>query len=242
MPELRLKKKLQDSLGSFVRGLENIYKDGLVSVVLYGSASSGEFIEEHSNLNLLVVLKDNSLESLKKAAGLVNKFKFRRFKPLFFTEGYIKNSLDVFPIEFLDMQDNYVLLWGRDILKDLTVDTRNLRFQCEQELKEKLLGIKQIFLKVNKDNAALKNLLFKTFTSVLHILRMALRLKGKPVGYAKSESIKNVAQEFKIDQTAWEEILAVKNKEIKLNDKKFKQLFFWFVSDLERIVAAIDNF
>lgn len=242
MPELRLKKKLQDSLGSFVRGLENIYKDGLVSVVLYGSASSGEFIEEHSNLNLLVVLKDNSLESLKKAAGLVNKFKFRRFKPLFFTEGYIKSSLDVFPIEFLDMKDNYVLLWGRDILKDLTVDTRNLRFQCEQELKEKLLGIKQIFLKVNKDNAALRNLLFRVFTSVLHILRMALRLKGKSAGYAKSENIKNVAQEFKIDQTAWEEILAAKNKEIKLNDKKFKQLFFGFVSDLERIVAAIDNF
>jgi len=30
----------------------------LVSVVLYGSAASGEYADNHSNLNFLVILKD----------------------------------------------------------------------------------------------------------------------------------------------------------------------------------------
>ena len=55
--------------------------------------------------------------------------------PVFFTEDYIIRSTDVFPIEFLDMKENHVTLYGKDLFEAIAVDTKNLRFQCEQEIK-----------------------------------------------------------------------------------------------------------
>lgn len=241
MPELKLEQKFQNILNDFIQSLQKIYKDELVSIILYGSAASGEFIHRHSNLNLLVILKNTDLENLKIASGLINKWKFRMVHPLFFTEEYIKGSSDVFPIEFLDMKENYTVLVGSDVLRDISIDTRNLRFQCEQELKVKLISLKQLFLRSNKDKAALKSLLFKSFTSVMHILRNIIRLKGKQSPYLKEDILKEVALEFQIDTNTWQKILAGKFKQIKLGGREIEQLFINFVRDLEKIINLVDK-
>ncbi len=242
MPELKLNKKLQDTLNDFVQNLQKAYKDNLVSVILYGSAASGEFTDKHSNLNILAVLKNADPENLKKASGLINKRRFGLINPLFFTEDYIRSSTDVFPIEFLDMKENYTVLAGRDTLKDVPVDTRNLRFQCEQELKAKLIALRQLYLRRNRDSAALCVFLFKSFTSITHILRNVLRIKGKQPPYLKQDILKDIAAEFQIDRNAWEKILAARNKQIRLNAKEIEQLFIDFVRDLEKIINFVDKF
>jgi predicted nucleotidyltransferase len=242
MREFKLKKKLQDNLNDFVENLEKVYKDNFVSAILYGSASSGEFIDKHSNLNLLVILKNADLENLKKASGLINKWRFRLIHPLFFSEGYIRSSTDIFPIEFLDMKENYTLLAGQDILKDLPIDTRNLRFQCEQELKVKLIALRQFYLRRNKDKQALSIFLFKSFTSIMHILRNVLRIKGRQPPYLKQDTLKDITGEFQVDSNTWERILAAKNKEVKLSREEIEQLFINFVNDLEKIINFVDRF
>jgi len=239
MQELRLPDKLEKSVQDFIQRLKDTYQDGLISVILYGSAASGEFIDKHSNLNLLVVLKSTDLENIKKAANLTNKF--RMINPLFFTEKYINSSTDIFPIEFLDMQENYLILYGRDVLKDINIDIKNLRFQCEQELKSKLINLRQLYLTENKDEPALRRLLFKSFTSVLHILRNVLRLKGKKAPYKKEDIIKGLALEFEFDSKNWRKILAAKNKQIKLRHKDTEELFVNFVRELEKIVETVDR-
>ena len=239
MGQLKLSQKVEKKLNGFNRLIKEAYKEGLISVILYGSAASGEFVDTHSNLNVLLVLKNTDLENLKKAAFAVNKFPM--INPLFLTESYILRSLDIFPIEFLDMQENYQVLYGQDILKDINIDTRNLRFQCEQELKVKLINLRQVFLMMYKDKAALCNLLFKSFTSVLHILRNVLRLKGKASPYNKEEILKALALEFQIDMNVWQKIWLAKNRQIKLNNKNAKELFIKFVRDLERIVDIVDR-
>jgi len=242
MPEFKLKKKLQDTLNDFVQNLQKVYKDNLTSIILYGSAASGEFIDKHSNLNLLVILKNADLEDLKKIAGLINKWRFRLIHPLFFSEDYIRSSNDVFPIEFLDMKENYTVLAGQDILKDLPIDTKNLRFQCEQELKVKLIALRQLYLRRSKDRPALSMFLFKSFTSIVHILRNVLRIKGRQPPYLKQDILKDIAGEFQIDRNTWERILAAKNKQVRLNAKEIEQLFINFVKDLEKIINFIDRF
>ncbi len=239
MQELSLPDKLEKSVQDFIQRLKDTYQDGLISVILYGSAASGEFIDKHSNLNLLVVLRSTDLENLKKAASLTNKF--RMINPLFFTEKYINSSTDIFPIEFLDMQENYLILYGRDVLKDINIDIKNLRFQCEQELKSKLINLRQLYLTANKDEPALRWLLFKSFTSVLHILRNVLRLKGRKPPYKKEDILKEVALEFEFDSKNWNKILAAKNKQIKLRQKDTEGLFVNFVRELEKIVETVDR-
>lgn len=242
MEKLELKDKIKDNLKDFIQGLKNIYQDRLVSVIIYGSAASGEFKEKYSNINLLVVLDDTSLENLKMVSGLLNKPKFQKFNPLFFSPDYLNKSTDVFPIEFLDMKENYLVLSGEDILKDLTIDTKNLRFQCEEELKTKLINIKGFYLRNKNNKAAITNLLFKSFNSILHILRNIVRLKGITPTYLKGDILKQLEQEFQIDIDAFNKILEVKNKNLRLKHKEVENLLFTFVAQLEKIINIVDRY
>ena len=239
MEELKIPDKLKNSLKDFVQSLKGIYPQDLISLVLYGSAASGEFVDRHSNLNVLAVLTNTDLENLSKASLIINKF--RIINPLFLSENYISSSTDIFPIEFLDMQENYFVLYGKDILKDIHIDTRNLRFQCEQELKAKLINLKQGYLRIRKDKFALRNLLSKSFTSILHILRNVLRLKGKKPPYRKQDILKELALEFQIDMSVWGKISAAKIKQVKLSGKDIENLFINFVKELEKIVDIVDK-
>ncbi len=239
MEQLKIANQYKKILQKFVQGFKDIYQEELLSLILYGSAASGEFVDRHSNLNVLVVLKNTDLETIKKSTNLVRKFKM--IQTLFLTEDYIANSTDIFPIEFLDMQENYFVLYGKDVLKDIHVDIRNLRFQCEQELKVKLIKLRQTYLFLNDNMPALRSLLFISCTSVLHILRNVLRIKGKKPAYLKSEVLKELASEFKIDIQIWDKILAAKNKQTKLNGKEIEQLFISFVKELESVVNIVDK-
>jgi predicted nucleotidyltransferase len=239
MQGLKIPDKFKNNLRNFIQNLKDIYKDELISLILYGSAASGEFIEKHSNLNILVVLKNTDLDNLKKASGIINKFKM--INPLFLTKEHISSSTDIFPIEFLDMQENYLVLYGKDILKEINIDVKNLRFQCEHELKAKLINLRQAYLRINNDKTALRNLLFRSFTSILHILRNVLRLKGKKPPYLKQDILKEAALEFQMDMNVWEKILAAKNKQIKLSNKDTEELFINFVRELEKIVDIVDR-
>ncbi len=239
MEQLKIAGQYKNILQGFTQGLKDIYPEGLVSLILYGSAVSGEFVDKHSNLNLLAVLINTDLEVIKKSARLVRKFKM--VNTLFLTEDYIANSIDIFPIEFLDMQENYFVLYGKDVLKDIQVDLRNLRFQCEHELKAKLLKLRQAYLLLINNLPALRGLLFMSFTSVLHILRNLLRIKGSKPPYLKHEVLKELVLEFKIDLAVWEKILSAKNKKIKLTAREIERLFISFVRELESIVAIVDK-
>src|SRR5262249_39499580 len=61
--------------------------------------------------------------------------------PLFVDPAYVRSSIDVFPVEFLDMKQRYRVLYGQDFLQELELKPERLRFQCEQELKGKMLRI-----------------------------------------------------------------------------------------------------
>lgn len=239
MEKLDIPERLKKNIEDFSRKLKDVYQEDLISIILYGSAVSGEFVDKHSNINILGVLKNTDLDNLKKAVNIIDKFKM--INPLFLTEEYIARSTDIFPIEFLDMQENYSVFYGKDVLKDINTEIFNLRFQCEQELKAKLINLKQLYLRMHKDTTALRNLLFKSFTSILHILRNVLRLKGKKPPYIKSDILKEIAAEFKVDMNIWDKILAAKNKQIRLGRKDTQELFINFIKELEKIVDMVDR-
>ena len=238
MKNLPWSPKLERQTNLFISGLKKAYKQDLLSVVLYGSSAYAKVIPAYSSLNILVILRSTNPSELKKATRLVNKF--RKLKPLFLTKEYISSSLDIFPIEFLDMQENYILLYGDDFLKDICVDLKNLRFQCEHELKAKLLNLKQLYLGLNDRPAALKEPLLRSFTSILHILRNVLRIKGQQPPYKREDLLKDIAAHFKIEISHWEKILAVKLGKVKITKAQTEELFLVFVDNLEEIIQAVD--
>lgn len=241
MKKIDLSQQLSSKLEEFVRRIEKLYRGDIVSVILYGSASSGEFIEDRSNVNLLIVLENASIANFSKIGLLINSGRFKSFEPVFFSREELLSSTDIFPIEFLDMRENYSVLFGQDLLKDLNIDLKNLRFQCEHELKSKLLLMRQAFIRLNREESAIEKVLLKSFISVIHIARNILRLKNKVPKYLKGELLTQFHEELQIRQEEWQKLLNLKNKRIKINREELLALYINFVTDLERLAGFVDK-
>ena len=82
-----------------------LFGDALISIILYGSATGGDYRPGKSDINFMIVLSEEGIGQLEKAFKAVEKWKKRKVAvPLFLTEAYIQTSLDVFPIEYLNFR------------------------------------------------------------------------------------------------------------------------------------------
>lgn len=231
---------LKTLLESFTGHLDALYGRGLVSVIVYGSATADGYHAEHSDINLAIVLTDTAIPTLAKAHRLVNERRYRAIHPVFFTEKHIRSSLDVFPLEFLDMQERYIMVYGKDVLKDIRVDTRHLRFQCEHELKSKLIAIKSAYLRTQSGTDA-RELLFRSCTSLLHILRNLLRLKGKVPPHEKDALITDIETAFGVDAKVIRSVLAIKQRGEYPGYAAADALIAELAALLERIADSVDK-
>ena len=167
-------------LRTMVEGLERALGDRLVSLVLYGSAARDDYQEGASDFNLVVVTADlepPTLEAL--AAPLAAWVRKGQPPPRMLTKALLTDSLDVFPIELLDIRSHHVVLRGEDCFAGLRVRTDMLRLQCERELREKLMRLREGYVEAHGSQAALQRLLaasFTTFTALVRGCRQLVRV------------------------------------------------------------------
>ena len=93
--------------------------------------------------------------------------------PLVLTPAYIRSSVDVFPIEFLDIKENSILLTGVDLLKEIAIDLSRLREQCEREIKGQLVRFRGSFLEVEGDRKGMEQLVIKAISSLIFPLKIS---------------------------------------------------------------------
>src|SRR4030067_1600586 len=148
-PIAHLDKNTYDVLTSLIDDVSLLCKDNVISVYLYGGAAGKGYAPERSNLNTLIVLKKIEIDALTGFARIYKKgAKVRVVAPLVLTPAYIRSSVDVFPIEFLDIKENSILLTGEDLLNGVAREISCLRDQCEREIKGHLVRFRGSFLEV----------------------------------------------------------------------------------------------
>ena len=131
---------LEKQISEFVGRLEQAAGMNLQSVILYGSAASGDYDAEYSNINLVCVLKDTSLPKLLALAPAAEWWtKQKHPAPLVITREELESSADAFAIELMDIQRHYRVLVGQDFVAPLQIPTHFHRVQLEYELREKLI-------------------------------------------------------------------------------------------------------
>jgi len=130
----------EKQINEFVTRLREAAGDNLQSVILYGSAASGEFHPGFSNVNLLCLLRETSFSALNALAPAVKWWtRQKHHAPLLLTREELERSTDVFSIEYLDMQQHHKVLFGDDVLSALSIPMHLHRAQLEYELQEKLI-------------------------------------------------------------------------------------------------------
>jgi hypothetical protein len=155
----------------------------LDSVVLYGPAAANEGYREHSE-GLLIVLTDLEPATLRAAAAPVRWWlKRTHVWPRLFTRELITRSVDVFPIELLDIAQRRRVLFGDDPFAGVVVDPVPLRMQCERELREKLMRLREGYIEahIHRGGDQLRELLAASFAPFARIFRACLSLMKVPL-------------------------------------------------------------
>lgn len=234
--------RIKGKLEAFCQDLKRLYSDNLVSIILYGSFSKGNYIPKRSNINLLVVLKKVEFEDLSRAVNIFNRWsKVGRTAPLLFTEEYINRSIDIFPVEFSDIKENYKILYGKDILKDISIEQKDLRYVCEKELKEKLIRLRQAYLEAGARPFILKRVMINSFSSVMAILRNILKLIGETPSYDIEELLTALSEKFNFSKDTASKIFRLKKREIRLPSQEIKNLYLNWLSQIEELTLKIDK-
>ncbi len=238
----KIPKDPKEIFDEIVNDYKALFGEDLVSIVLYGSAASGDYIPGRSDINFMIVLAEDRIRALEEALEIVSKWRKRDVAvPLFVTEEYIRTSLDVFPIEYLNFQKNYIQVFGKDILKDITFDEKLLRLQCEREIKGKLLLLRSAFLDSKGKGKRLEEIVRQSLGAFLAIFDALLYLKGKPIPQRRRELVRDVCELFDIDRALFEKLLDVKQKKIKLGKEETISLFKSYMTEIDQLAKIIDK-
>ncbi len=116
-------------------------------MVLYGSAAAGDHIELRSDYNILIALKRITPEDLRQAQAPMREWqRLGHPLPVYFTLEELADAADVFPIEFHQMANARIVLYGHDPFEFVKLSDANLRHQTEYELRSKLIQLRRLYI------------------------------------------------------------------------------------------------
>ena len=192
---------MEQKLEDLVDRLKTAHQERLVSVILFGSAASGDHHGEFSDLNVLCVLTRVTPAELGASEPIFKWWRDGNPSPLLLSEEEVRTSTDCFPIEFHDMQERRQVLFGKDVIEKLEIDRSFYRAQVEHDLRAKLLRLRQKAAGVLGDKPALLRLMMESVSTFLVLSRHALLLSGIETGWQKRDVARNVAA-LQVDATA----------------------------------------
>ncbi|MCI2430294.1 hypothetical protein LM602_03145 [Candidatus Acetothermia bacterium] len=238
----KLDARTEQTIEKFSREIRTLYGDDLISLVLYGSAAGADFVPDRSDLNFLVVLKEVTPEALRKAIPLVRDWHRQKIAtPLFIDPDFLRASLDLFPIEFSDMQEQHRVLAGQDLLLEFKISPRNLRLQCEEELKGKLLHLRRAYLETGSRPEALEELIATSVKSFLVITRHLLRLKGLKPAHEFLETLVQIEEAFGTSFEAIRDAHSLRLRALRLEKSEATTLFDRYLADIEDLAACAET-
>jgi hypothetical protein len=161
--------------------------------------------------------------------------------PLFLTEVYVNTSLDVFPIEYLNFQRDYVMVFGKDILKELAFNPEFIRLQCEREIKGKLLILREAFLETLGKGRSLREVIGQSISAFIAIFEALLYLRHKDLPKERREIIKNTCEIFDVDAGVFEKLLDIKMEKVKFSDTEILKAFKDYLKEVRKLAKRVDT-
>ena len=233
---------VEQVLQRFLEEIQGLYGEDLLAIFLYGSAAAGDHVPGRSDLNVGVVLRNLTPALLRKAGADLRAWHRQGFAtPVFFDPESLHDSLDVFPIEFLDMQERHRMLWGPDVLADLSIARGNLRLQCEQELRGKLMKLRQSYVEFARAPGELEHILMAVVSSMVVLARTLLRLGGGDTGGGADAVFTRTQVRFGASTASLRKAWQLKRGEIRLTGSSLETLYHEVLEEVQGLVRVVDG-
>jgi predicted nucleotidyltransferase len=231
-----------DKIQEFVRRAREASEPNIESIILFGSAATGDFHTGLSDVNLFCVLRDASFAALQRLAPAVKWWEGQRQPPpLCMTRHELERSTDVFTIELLDMVQHHRVLFGEDVLQSLRIPMNVHRVQVEYELREKLVLLRQHVLSSANDDARLWDVLLHSVPSFATLFRHALIVLGAESPAGRREAVAAIGKMLTCDVSAIVQVLDVRERKLEKKKLDLKELCAGYLAAIEKVAAAVDE-
>ena len=236
-------KLVQEALNGLVDDLRATHGANLASVVLYGSAAAGDHDELRSDYNLLIALNRITPEDLRQAQAPMREWqRLGHPLPVYFTLEELSDAADVFPIEFHQMANARVVLYGHDPFEFVKLSDANLRHQTEYELRSKLIQLRRLYIPASVSIQRLCDLMSDSLASFAALFRAVLMLHGQEAPVSKPECVLVTARVLQLDPTPFQRIFEFRTGgNLPSSEKEANELFGAYLFQVEQVVEAVDE-
>ncbi|MBI3271552.1 MAG: hypothetical protein HYZ53_21355 [Planctomycetes bacterium] len=203
MPRFRLAGLHTDVVRRLVPFLEDAHAvagDGLLSTYLFGSAITRDYAPGRSDLNTLFVFD-------RLDRPLVGRF-FRTYwsygryliaPPILMPRDHLLASVDVLPMQLLDLKLAHHCLYGEDFLAKLHVRREHLRLECEREARRLFLDMQRRLIAHGGDATELREALRQISRRYLPLFRAILVLLGRRIPSTRAETVLRAGADLGVD-------------------------------------------
>ncbi len=209
---------------------------------LTGSVLTQGFDPRHSRINLLIVartLDTGMLERISDSMPVTRRAP--HIDPLFLTRRQIEKSLDVFPIEWIEIQERNLLLEGEDVVAGLEVPRAPLRLQLEHELRGKHIQLRQTLLMAARHPATLERMLHASASSFAALFRTLIRLRGETPPAEPARVVEHLADLFQLDAAGLLVPHLVRYAGGGIKRSEIVHRYRKFLVEIDRLVHVIDE-
>ncbi len=246
MAELNLEKlsvQVSDRMGLFFREILSSYASQIKSIYVIGSAVTDDFDIKESDVDSLIVLKEKNLDIFDFIAPIGKKYGKRKIRaPIIMTDDYVRTSLEVFPIQFLNMQSINALVYGDDVLSSIRIEKSDLRLVCERELKGWVQNLGQAYIKSRGDDRIIKGLFVSFLSSYIPIFRAILFLYDKEIPRTRDAVLDECEKALNKRMNVFRELLTIKRGKSRPSHEDLKNDFQRMYNTLDDIANIIDKF
>ena len=241
MTDIGLKPDISARFNLFLNDVLEHHRGKIHSVYIVGSALTEDYDPKISDINSVLVLHEMDLEFLDRLAPLGKKYGKKHIAaPLIMTPGYIDKSIDVFPVEFLNIKLLHCTVFGNDIFKELAIPTSDLRRQCERELKVKLIGLRQGYISAAGEQKILAQGLVDSFAGYIPLFKAFLVLLGREAPQNNMEVLSVLEEVSGIQNDAFKQVWMYKRRKTKPSIDELHLVFKDYYRIIERLGDMID--
>ncbi len=224
--------------------LLSLHKEDITSVFVYGAAAGKDFDSRKQEITLGVVFEELGFKHLRESLHLVKEGIKRKIPaPLFLTLKHIKSSCDVFPLEFLEMQDTNLVVYGGDILSQIQIKREPLRLEVEGQIKGKLINIRQAYLEMGLKKKGIDILLKKSLNSLIPVFRGILKVSefDKTPPKDRNNIVMNLGEKFNLDKKVFVSILRDEKDDNTILGKDALDYLARYIEEIKKLAVIVDT-
>ena len=236
------KKNPQEDIARMTAMLREALGGHLDSLVLYGSVLQGMAPGKYTDTNLVCVLDEITTASLDAAALALAWWTKQGYPPVvLLSRDEQRDSSDVFPLEYLDIQHQHRVLAGKDAFAEVAKHPQLHRLQVEHDLRTHLIRLRNGYALAQGDAGKLEKLMAESLLTFLVLFRHALLALGEPLVLRMDDIIEAASRRFQFEPQIWRQIHHARHDSLRLPKAETRSIFAAYLGDIQKVEREMER-